>query len=116
MQRIGRRPPPAVMVKPEDALESVRTAMLLGAVLPEMRRRSRRARRRSRRSGAGTRESAGERDGLARDLAGLSAQERNRMALLIEERQRRQSEVEKALEASASAPPSWRGRPTVSRI
>jgi murein hydrolase activator len=37
LQRIGRRPPPAVLVKPEDALESLRTAMMLGAVLPEMR-------------------------------------------------------------------------------
>ena len=37
LQRIGRRPPPALMVRPEDALQAVRTAMLLGAVLPEMR-------------------------------------------------------------------------------
>src|SRR5262245_8441616 len=37
LQRIGRRPPPAVLVTPEDALQSVRTAMLLGAVLPGMR-------------------------------------------------------------------------------
>jgi septal ring factor EnvC (AmiA/AmiB activator) len=37
LQRVGRRPPPALMVRPEDALESVRTAILLGAVVPEMR-------------------------------------------------------------------------------
>ena len=37
LQRIGHRPPPALIVSPEDALQSVRTAMLLGAVLPEMR-------------------------------------------------------------------------------
>ncbi len=37
LQRMGRRPPPAVMVRAEDALESVRMAMMLGAVLPEMR-------------------------------------------------------------------------------
>ena len=37
LQRIGRRPPPAVMVRAEDALESVRMAMMLGAVLPDMR-------------------------------------------------------------------------------
>ena len=41
LQRIGRRPPPAVMVSPEDALQSVRTAILLGAVLPEMREKAR---------------------------------------------------------------------------
>lgn len=37
LQRMGRRPPPAVLVGPEDALKMVRTAMLLGAVLPELR-------------------------------------------------------------------------------
>ncbi len=37
LQRIGRHPPPALMVRPEDALKSVRTAIMLGAVLPEMR-------------------------------------------------------------------------------
>src|SRR5262249_4257435 len=37
LQRIGRRPPPALLVRPEDALQSVRTAMMFGAVVPEMR-------------------------------------------------------------------------------
>jgi septal ring factor EnvC (AmiA/AmiB activator) len=34
---MGRRPPPAVLVRPEDMLEAVRTSILLGAVLPELR-------------------------------------------------------------------------------
>ena len=37
LQRIGRRPPPALLVSPEDALQSVRSAIMLGAVVPEMR-------------------------------------------------------------------------------
>jgi hypothetical protein len=37
LQRIGRQPPPALIVKPEDALQAVRTAIALGAVVPEMR-------------------------------------------------------------------------------
>ena len=37
LQRIGHRPPPALIASPEDALQAVRTAMVLGAVLPEMR-------------------------------------------------------------------------------
>ena len=37
LQRIGRHPPTALMVRPEDALQSVRSAIMLGAVLPEMR-------------------------------------------------------------------------------
>lgn len=37
LERIGLNPPPALLVKPEDALSSVRSAILLGAVVPEMR-------------------------------------------------------------------------------
>src|SRR5271166_568083 len=37
LQRIGRQPPPALLVRPEDALQAVRTAITLGAVLPDMR-------------------------------------------------------------------------------
>jgi murein hydrolase activator len=37
LQRMGRRPPPAVLVRPEDMLAAIRTAMLLGAVVPELR-------------------------------------------------------------------------------
>jgi murein hydrolase activator len=98
IQRIGRRPPPALMVKPEDALESVRTAMLLGAVVPEMRAE---AEALAGELGDLVRvraEAAAERDGLARDLMALSF-EKNRMTLLVDERQKRQTETEKKLEA-----------------
>jgi septal ring factor EnvC (AmiA/AmiB activator) len=37
MQRIGRKAPPALLVSPEDVLSSMRAAILLGAVLPELR-------------------------------------------------------------------------------
>ncbi|GAB5506802.1 MAG: murein hydrolase activator EnvC [Rhizobiaceae bacterium] len=37
LQRMGLNPPPAILVKPEDALSSVRSAILLGSVVPEMR-------------------------------------------------------------------------------
>ena len=97
LQRIGRRPPPALLVRPEDALESVRTAILLGAVVPEMRVEldslaadlGELVRVRS--------DIAAEREGLARDIASLS-DERQRMTLLVEERQKRQTEAEKALD------------------
>jgi len=98
LQRVGRRPPPALMVSPEDALQSVRTAILLGAVLPDMKTEvdtlladlGELVRLRS--------EIAAERDGLGRDLAALS-QERTRMTVLVAERQRKQAETEKALDA-----------------
>lgn len=37
LQRLGRRPPPAVLARPEDMLQAVRTAILLGAVLPDLK-------------------------------------------------------------------------------
>lgn len=37
LQRMGLNPPPALLVRPEDALGSVRSAILLGAVVPELR-------------------------------------------------------------------------------
>ncbi len=37
LQRMGRKPPPAVLASPEDMLTAVRTSILLGAVLPELR-------------------------------------------------------------------------------
>lgn len=35
--RMGAHPPPAILVKPQDALSAVRSAIALGAVVPEMR-------------------------------------------------------------------------------
>ena len=98
LQRMGRRPPPAMLVRPQDALESLRAAMLLGAVVPEMKSEAE--------SLAGElsdlvrirSEAAAERDGLARNLLALSI-EQNRMNLLVDERQKHQSEVEKQLDS-----------------
>lgn len=37
LQRMGLNPPPAILVRPEDALSSVRSSILLAAVVPELR-------------------------------------------------------------------------------
>ncbi|MCO5064573.1 MAG: murein hydrolase activator EnvC [Rhizobiaceae bacterium] len=37
LERMGLNPPPAILVSPDDALASVRSAILLGAVVPELR-------------------------------------------------------------------------------
>jgi septal ring factor EnvC (AmiA/AmiB activator) len=98
LQRVGRRPPPAMLMKPEDALESVRAAMLLGAVVPEMREE---AQALAAQLGDLVRvrtQAAIERDGLARELAAL-AEQKLRMTLLIEQRQKRQTDAEKELDA-----------------
>jgi septal ring factor EnvC (AmiA/AmiB activator) len=98
LQRIGRRPPPAILVQPEDALQAVRTAILLGAVVPEMRAQAE-ALSTDLTELAGVRRTlAEERARLASELAAMT-DERRHMALLVEERQRRQGEAEKALDS-----------------
>ena len=40
LQRIGKNPPPALVIQPQDALSAVRSAILLNAVIPEIREES----------------------------------------------------------------------------
>ncbi|MEM6665060.1 MAG: hypothetical protein AAF638_01515, partial [Pseudomonadota bacterium] len=37
LQRMGRNPPPALLVHPDDALSAIRSAIVLGAVVPQVR-------------------------------------------------------------------------------
>jgi septal ring factor EnvC (AmiA/AmiB activator) len=37
LQRMGRKPPPALLTRPEDVLRAIRASMMLGAVLPQLR-------------------------------------------------------------------------------
>jgi len=98
LQRIGRRPPPALLVRPEDALRSVRTAMMLGAVLPEMRTEAEALAADLAELVRVRKEIAAEIESSGRDLAALS-QDSQRMTLLVEERQKKQAETERALQA-----------------
>ena len=97
LQRVGQRPPPALLVRPEDALKALRTAITLGAVVPDMR---------------------AEADAIAGDLAELSrvrkdivseratlsqnldrlANEQLRLNMLIDARQKKQATTEQALD------------------
>jgi len=96
LQRVGRRPPPALLVRPEDALQALRTAITLGAVVPEMRAEAEAL--------AGdladlvrVRQSiAAERSTLAGDLERL-APEQLRLNMLIDARQQTQATAEHAL-------------------
>jgi murein hydrolase activator len=101
LQRAGRRTPPALLVTPEDALQSLRTAMLLGAVVPELRARANEL------AGnlgqlVGLRKAIGtERDGLAANRDKFR-DDQTRMAALIDERQRKQAAAEKDMEAESA--------------
>ncbi|KQY98435.1 hypothetical protein ASD45_18950 [Pseudolabrys sp. Root1462] len=98
LQRIGRRPPPALIASPEDALIAVRTAMVLGAVLPDMRTKVD-ALAADLTELLNVRKSiVAERDRLKQDIAALDT-ERARMSALVEERQKQQAEREQALAA-----------------
>lgn len=96
LQRMGLNPPPAILVRPEDALSSVRSSILLAAVVPELR---------------------GETEVLLGDLTELSrltatigsererllatvgeqAAEQRRLSILLEEKRRLQAESEELL-------------------
>lgn len=98
LQRMGRKPPPALLVDPEDMLSAVRTSMLLGAVLPEMRAETE-ALASDLSDLLQLRQSiAGERDGLASNAMQLR-DERARLAALIEARQSALAAAEQALGA-----------------
>jgi murein hydrolase activator len=98
LQRVGRQPPPALLVQPEDALKAVRTAITLGAIVPDMRNQAEAL------SGdladlvTVRKAIVGENEHLARDLD-LLGREQLRMNLLIDERQKKQSQTEEALDA-----------------
>ncbi len=40
LQRMGANPPPAILVSPDDALAAIRSAIVLGAVVPEIRQQA----------------------------------------------------------------------------
>jgi murein hydrolase activator len=98
LQRIGRRPPPALITSPEDALQSVRAAMVLGAVLPEMRHEVEALANDLSELLAVRKKIDAERDQLKAEVASLDS-ERARVTALVEERQKQLAEREKALDA-----------------
>jgi murein hydrolase activator len=101
LQRAGRRAPPALFVRPEDALKSLRTAMLLGAVVPEMRGRADRLVADLGELVNLRKAIATERDQLATDRDKLK-DDQTRLASFTDERQKKQSAAEKDMEAEAA--------------
>ncbi|HET7850097.1 MAG TPA: peptidoglycan DD-metalloendopeptidase family protein [Pseudolabrys sp.] len=98
LQRMGRRPPPALLVSPEDALQSVRSAMLLGAVVPELRHEAEALMNDLAELVRVRKQIAAERDHLNSEKASLGG-ERKRLTALIDARQKQTAEREKALDA-----------------
>jgi murein hydrolase activator len=101
LQRAGRRAPPALLVRPEDALQSLRTAMLLGSVVPELRGRAEKLTADLTELVTLRKTIASERDRLAVDRDNLK-DDQTRLAALIDERQRKQSTIEKDMETEGA--------------
>jgi len=98
LQRIGRRPLPALLATPEDALQAVRTAMVLDAVLPEMHQEVQALANDLSQLLAVRRKIDAERDQLKIEVALLDTG-RARMNALVDERQKQLADREKELEA-----------------
>ncbi|MBN8938399.1 MAG: peptidoglycan DD-metalloendopeptidase family protein [Rhizobiales bacterium] len=98
LQRMGRRPPPALLVGADDVLKSVRTAMLLGTLVPEMRDAVRVLARDLEDLAAVRRSITAERDTLKRDMVALD-NERIRLEALAEARQKQVAATEQSLDA-----------------
>ena len=98
LQRIGRRPPPAVLVRPEDILEAIRASMLLGAVVPDLRQEVEIL-------GTDLAELVRLRNGIATEQTNIGAEmeqlaaERQRLASLVEARREREAAAAKDVEA-----------------
>jgi len=98
LQRIGRSPPPALLVDPEDALGSARSAILITAILPQLRAKA---------SSVSTdletllsvRKTAQEEEQTLRANLSTLLEEQLRTATLIEARKRGVARINGALEA-----------------
>ncbi|MCZ0737161.1 murein hydrolase activator EnvC family protein [Phreatobacter sp. AB_2022a] len=98
LQRMGRRPPPAMLVGADDVLKTVRTAMLLGTLVPEMRDAVRVLARDLDDLSNVRRSIVAERDTLKRDMVSLD-NERIRVEALAEARQKQLATSEQTLDA-----------------
>ncbi|MGD9544451.1 MAG: murein hydrolase activator EnvC [Methylocystis sp.] len=100
LQRMGRRPPPALMTRPQEILKAVRASLALGAVLPQMRAEALQLQH-------DLSELEQVRDGVRREQTLLTEQQaslkaqRERLGPMIAERQEALSSTQDALQAEA---------------
>ena len=85
LQRVGRHPPPAILVRPEDALASVHSAILLGAVVPGLQAAAELVAADLRSLVALRKEQERERERLRADTTAL-LEGRTRISLLLEQK------------------------------
>jgi septal ring factor EnvC (AmiA/AmiB activator) len=98
LQRMGLNPPPAILVKPEDALSSVRSAILLGAVVPELRQQTEILLADLKEQSRVTASIEAERARLTAAVGEQTA-EKKRLGMLLEAKQKLEAETQTALAA-----------------
>ncbi|RWD29638.1 MAG: hypothetical protein EOS22_08480 [Mesorhizobium sp.] len=98
LQRMGLNPPPAILVKPEDALSSVRSAILLGAVVPELREQTEMLLADLKEQTRVTASIEAERARLT-TAVGEQTAEKKRLSMLLEAKQRLQADTETEIAA-----------------
>jgi murein hydrolase activator len=108
LQRLGLNPPPALLVTPQDALASVRSSVLLGAVVPAMRIETLALKADMERLATLTLET---KTATANLTAGLQRQieDRAKLDLLLEEKRRLGASSVAALEAEAARAKALQG-------
>jgi murein hydrolase activator len=102
LTRIGRNPAPAMLLRPEDTLTSVRSAMLLNAVIPELREQAEILVKDLTELNTLRSDIDSQRKTLTEDRA-AQEQDRVRVAALVEERQRQQAAAEKTFQSERAA-------------
>jgi septal ring factor EnvC (AmiA/AmiB activator) len=98
LQRLGRKPPPAILISTEDVLRAVRIAMMLGGLMPELRMEADALAADLAELIELRKRIAGERDQRRAELARL-ADERERVAAIMEARRDAQGMAERSLGA-----------------
>ena len=98
LQRIGRKPPPAILISATDILKAVRTAMILGALVPELRAETEILAADLSELVELRKRIASERDQRRTELSDLSG-ERERLAAIMDARRASLGAAEKALES-----------------
>ena len=98
LQRMGASPPPALLVRPDDALAAVRGAMMMNAAIPHLQRRTAALRTGLAAFDRVRAEIAGENERLRAQLSRL-AEDEERLALLVEAKRKTLDRSRTELEA-----------------
>jgi septal ring factor EnvC (AmiA/AmiB activator) len=109
LQRMGLNPPPAILVKPEDALSSVRSAILLGAVVPELREETEILMADMKEMNRLSASILAERERLSASVRDQLA-EKERLSMLLEEKQGLQQKAEAEIQAEQEKSQELAGR------